>query len=348
MLDRQSGQFLGLRPNELRALHEVLQWGRVPGNNPILRFYGQTFQDFSDACRALFAQFKHVLPKGNCRVKVRMTGKDQLKAKEKELGSTLGDETTGMVVVDYEGHPIRFNMLEVYESIVAKHKSVRFDVQAVGDGFTWRRASSSLEIDEETLEDHRETITSGARALREDAFVKAACALLFVCVDSFLAFVTRMLTTQVSDPHLDAKIFPCAHPYGTGSVQSEGTSVQPFRVCRSRLLALQSFFRKSSRYAFWMLDMNIKRQLFFNNLYRRRCGHSSAGPADSDKFTQTYGSIVPHSIPESTSWWKQQKFELQAISDDAEAGMMQAMVPSLSESGCLCMVIIILVQNRSV
>ena len=150
-----------------------------------MRFYGQTFQDFSDACRALFAQFKHVLPKGNNRVKVRMTGKDQLKAKEKEIGSTLGDETTGMVVVDYEGHPIRFNMLEVYESIVAKHKSVRFDVQAVGDGFTWRRASSSLEIDEETLEDHRETITSGARALREDAFVKAAYALLFLRVDLF-------------------------------------------------------------------------------------------------------------------------------------------------------------------
>ena len=93
--------------------------------------------------------------------------------KEKELGTTLGDESTGMVVVDYEGHPIRFNMLEVYESIVAKHKSVRFDVQAVGDGFTWRKARSSLEIDEDTLDEHRETISSGARALREDAFVKA-------------------------------------------------------------------------------------------------------------------------------------------------------------------------------
>ena len=84
--------------------------------------------------------------------------------------------------------------------------------------------------------------------------------------------------------------------------------------------------------------MSIKRQLFFNNLYRRRCGPSSAGPADSDKFTQTYGSIVPHSIPESTSWWKQQKFELQAICDDGEAGIMQAMVPSRSESVCLCMI----------
>ena len=86
---------MGLRPEEMRALHEILHWGRVPGNNPILRFYGQTFEDFSDACRALFAQFKHVLPKGSNRVKVRITGRDQLKAKEKELGTTLGDESTG-------------------------------------------------------------------------------------------------------------------------------------------------------------------------------------------------------------------------------------------------------------
>ena len=86
-----------------------------------------------------------------------------------------------MVVVDYERHPIRFHMLEVYEHLVATHKSVRFDLQAVGDGFTWRRASRSLDIDEETLEDHYDTIPSGARALRQDAFVKA-CALLLLRV----------------------------------------------------------------------------------------------------------------------------------------------------------------------
>ena len=59
-----------------------------------------------------------------------------------------------MVVVDYDGHPIRYNQLTVYEDIVARHKSVRFDVQAVsGDGLKWKRANSSLEIDEQTLHD---------------------------------------------------------------------------------------------------------------------------------------------------------------------------------------------------
>ena len=50
----------------------------------------------------------------------------------------------------------------------------------MGDGFTWRRQNSSVDIDE--IDDQmRERITSGAQSLRADAFVK------------------------VSDPHLEAK-----------------------------------------------------------------------------------------------------------------------------------------------
>ena len=127
---------------------------------------------------------------------------------------------------------------------------------------------------------------------------------------------------SVSDPHLDAKIFPIAHPYGTGSLNSESSSVHPQRFCRNRLLALQPFFRRSSRYAFWMLDMSIKRQLFFGNLYRgRRCPRNSAS-AEDDRFAQVFGTVVPHSIVESTSWWKRQSYDLVAICDDAESGRL--------------------------
>jgi hypothetical protein len=79
----------------------------------------------SDACRTLVAKFKHVLPTGNNRVRVRVTGRDKINAKDSSLGNTLGEESTGMVIIDYDGHPIRFNQLTVYEDIVAKHKSVR-------------------------------------------------------------------------------------------------------------------------------------------------------------------------------------------------------------------------------
>ena len=77
----------------------------------------------------------------------------------------------------------------------------------------------------------------------------------------------------------------------------------PQRVCRNRVLALQSFFRRSSRYAFWQLDMMIKRQLFFKNL---KCGHARQKPPvpSNDRFTQTFGTIIPRDIPESSAWWK--------------------------------------------
>ena len=62
-----------------------------------------------------------------------------------------------------------------------KASNTRFDVEAVGDGFTWRRAASSLELDEDTLDDQmRDRIASGARSLKEDAFVKAGVLALVV------------------------------------------------------------------------------------------------------------------------------------------------------------------------
>jgi hypothetical protein len=48
-------------------------------------------------------------------------------------------------------------------------------VESVGDGFTWRRQNSSVEIDEDTLDDRmRERIAAGAQNLRADAFVKVS------------------------------------------------------------------------------------------------------------------------------------------------------------------------------
>ena len=121
----------------------------------------------------------------------------------------------------------------------------------------------------------------------------------------FLILCARLGTStrQVSDAHLDAKVFPVAHVYGTGSVNAEGTSVQPQRVCRNRLLSLQCFFRRSSRYAFWQLDMMIKRHLYFFNLHRARSHYKSAAASD-DKFAQAFGTIIPRDIPESSAWWK--------------------------------------------
>ena len=48
-------------------------------------------------------------------------------------------------------------------------------MESVGDGFTWRKQNSSVEIDEDTLDDRmRERIAAGAQNLRADAFVKVS------------------------------------------------------------------------------------------------------------------------------------------------------------------------------
>ena len=46
--------------------------------------------------------------------------------------------------------------------------------------------------------------------------------------------------------------------------------------------------------------MFIKRTLFFKNLHS---GGYRPKVTDGDKFAQTFGTIIPSSIPESSAWW---------------------------------------------
>ena len=186
----------------------------------------------------------------------------------------------------------------------------RFDVESVGDGFTWRKQNSSVKVDEDTLDDRmRERITAGAQNVRADAFVKVSDAHLeakargLFCLICFLCDGACAPEGERKKP-CAREVFPCAHPYGTGSFASEqGTYIPPPRVCRNRLLSLQYFFRRSSRYCFWQLDMTIKRNLFLWNQHRVRSNLKS-GASSEDKFTQVFGSIIPRQIPESSAWWK--------------------------------------------
>ena len=130
-----------------------------------------------------------------------------------------------------------------------------------------------------------------------------------------------MANVKASDPHIDAKMFPCVYPYGTGSAFSEPGTGQPHRTCKNRLLALQSWFRRSPRLPFYELDKAIKRDLYFKHLSRGRslAGAGSAG-SNADKFTCAFGSVVPAKQPESPAWWRNQSRDLGAITDDCEAG----------------------------
>ena len=100
ILNKSTSKSTGLTPAELDAVHECLTWGRAPGNNLVLTFFGTVFESFHAACRKLMGRFKNVLPEGCLRARIRATKRETLNPKEGCLGDTLGEESHGMVIVD--------------------------------------------------------------------------------------------------------------------------------------------------------------------------------------------------------------------------------------------------------
>ena len=76
------------------------------------------------------------------------------------------------------------------------------------------------------------------------------------------------------------------------------------RLCRNRLLLIQSAFRSNGIYSFFMLQRMIQSQLFYTEAARRRQGRTSAtkNGESTDFVTRYYGTVVPSSVPESTEW----------------------------------------------
>ena len=130
ILNKRSGKFLGLTPEEQGALHECLTWpgifpihhawlpvmvsGRVcvcaggggfprwlrcPGNN-VHCFYGDELENFDTCCRRLMKRIKSIIPDGCPRARIRATSRVTRRLDDAgTLADTLGDEARGMVVV---------------------------------------------------------------------------------------------------------------------------------------------------------------------------------------------------------------------------------------------------------
>ena len=111
-----------------------------------------------------------------------------------------------IVMIDFQGHPIRYDELGVYDEIIAQERCVELDlqVQTKGSRGVWQQVGSA-KLDEDSLE-WRSGFRAGLQQL-QDLHVKA------------------------SDPHYDAKLFVCAHPYGTGSLHCEFGSADVNRAC---------------------------------------------------------------------------------------------------------------------
>ena len=67
------------------------------------------------------------------------------------LADTLGDEARGMVVVDFDGHPQKFDQMEILSQFVAKEVNVlKVDVPRAG-GKGWKRTNSEIETQDTDL-----------------------------------------------------------------------------------------------------------------------------------------------------------------------------------------------------
>lgn len=225
------------------------------------------------------------------------------KLEDGTLAETLGDEAQGMVVVDYDGHPQKYDAVEIMSQFVAKEVNVlKIDIPRAG-GKGWKRAQSEIDTQDADLGDAWcEAVSSGAKYVLEETWVKA------------------------NDPHYDAKVWPIAHPYGTGSELSELGSGSPQAHARNRAMSIQSLFRRTARWAFWKLDCLIKKLLFNANFSRRKRGRPGPAVNEPDAMKRHFGTTVPTSIPESTSWWAHQQKDLFALTEASELGMMEAMV----------------------
>ena len=276
VLNKQKLSGTGYEPREEKAIHEVISWGRLPGHNEIFAFFNTSLEAFRSAAEALMGRFRSVLPQGCLRARIRQTKRGD--AKEGFLSDTLGDESHGFVVVDSSGAPMKYSMLKSMRDICAKQWS-RLEVDVPGPrGKGWRRTNSYLDT-REMDESWRRDMDVGCEHVMEESFVHG------------------------HDVHLDAKIWPAVHPYGSGSVFSELASGGLVNHCQNRLLLLQSWFRKSPLWAFWMLNRKIKHKLFFANLSRCRAGRKDHGgaTADADAETRLFGTVPLFSLAVSGS-----------------------------------------------
>jgi len=169
ILNKRSGKFLGLTPAEQEALHECLTWLRQPGNNRHC-FYGDELEHFDKACSRLMQRIKSIVPEGCTRARIRATSRVTRKPEHGTLADTLGDEARGMVVVDFDGHPQKYDDLKILSDVVAKEVNVlKIDVPRGDTGRGWKRTHSEIDLPEGEAGE----MAAGARYVIEETWIKA-------------------------------------------------------------------------------------------------------------------------------------------------------------------------------
>ena len=176
-----------LTESEQKALHECLTWLRQPGNNRHC-FFGHELESFDQACRQLMNRIKSILPEGCPRARIRATTRVSRNLVHGTLQETMGDEARGMVVVDFDGHPHKYDQLQILSDVVAKEVNVlKIDVPAEGRG--WKRTFSEISTqDDELGKDWSQQISQGAKYVLQETWVKGFRVLFIIRNRPFFYF----------------------------------------------------------------------------------------------------------------------------------------------------------------
>ena len=259
VLNGRGVAFNHVTPLETAAVHECLTWGRQSDNNPMLRWFGTRGEQFLSDCLKLKSAIRSILPEADLGARIRMSRHGVRGQVDGTLADTIGEEPLGMVVVDQEGCPMKYDKQGVFRSAVAT-QCCRMEIDTPGPGGKgWQNTGKSL--DPATHPDlGGEWIQSMADGL---------------------AYLEKETWVPANDPHIDAKVMPHLHPYGTGSLKCEEGAGGEQHYARNRLMLLESGFRRSPEWIFWQLDRLHKTTLFFDERRRQDRGHPAAAPSNT-------------------------------------------------------------------
>ncbi len=96
-----------------------LTWCRTGTNNKTLQLYATTFEQFHNASGKLMDKIRTVLPEGSTQCRIRFSKRESHTPTVSTLKETLGEESEGMVFLDPQGIPIKYDMLQIYKDAIA-------------------------------------------------------------------------------------------------------------------------------------------------------------------------------------------------------------------------------------
>ena len=116
-----------------------------------------------------------VMPKGCNKARIRASARPTLQPKEDTLENSLGEESCGLVVIDFGGGaPMKYDQMKVFSGAVAKHTSIRLQLD-IDDGKGWKRMEGAAVGQDEPW---RQDYAAGAQFLQDNVYVAASEELL--------------------------------------------------------------------------------------------------------------------------------------------------------------------------